>query len=433
MFIRFAELLNVPDAQPNAEGVYRQADWQRRVDMVFRYRPLDLLYFLEGLWAREMPPEARYYGYPDDARRRFLSEPARIGQPPATAVDGRPPAARGGAVDIPADPYPDAGREAYWKHLIYAYATENTRIVEIMRRVLSEILHGERLGRPNADVLSWARITEELFFTDRLGHWILSPVSSLRSDPGAIRRNAYFRMFGMDLNHGTDDGRPYSYVKPEMANREFARTFERLLMEVWRGYTNRRNRIGPNNTDDAAVADLAHRLHDMLRDRRVGGTLAREEFYAVATLSWFDLTVSADSAVVTMLNAQGTNRAERLRATAERVGLPAHSRSYNYFEMANPLSEILCRIEGGDFNTLERARQLYDGTDQPVAPARHDAADLMVQIIDHWSAATGRNLKEFVGEVPRVGVAALPSTSRTGPLSYGGALVMAREQGNGRP
>ena len=34
-----------------------------------------------------------------------------------------------------------------------------------------------RLGRPGSTVLSWLRTTEELFFTDRLGHWIFSPVS----------------------------------------------------------------------------------------------------------------------------------------------------------------------------------------------------------------------------------------------------------------
>jgi hypothetical protein len=282
-----------------------------------------------------------------------------------------------------------------WKHLIYAYAVENTRVFDILRRVLREILTGERLGRPNAVVLSWARTTEELFFTDRLGHWVLSPVSRLRDDGGAIRRNAYYRMFGMDLNHASEDNRPYPYPKPEAANREFARTFEQLLRETWRGYVDRRNYSGPNMTDDATLFDLTLRLRDMLRDRRIYGALAREEFYSVATLSWFHLTVSANNALVTLMQAQGNNAAERLRAIGERVGLPAHSRSYNYFEMADALSDIVCRIEYGQFNTIADVQQLYDLPPNLGGPP--NLTDQMLTIINHWSAASGRNLKEFAG------------------------------------
>ena len=42
----------------------------------------------------------------------------------------------------------------------------------------------------------------------------------------AIRRNAYQRMFSMDLNHGGDDGKPYPYVRAEAANTEFVSTLE---------------------------------------------------------------------------------------------------------------------------------------------------------------------------------------------------------------
>jgi hypothetical protein len=37
----------------------------------------------------------------------------------------------------------------------------------------------------------------------------------VRPDIHATRRNAYQRMFGMDLNHGTDDNKPYPYVKAD--------------------------------------------------------------------------------------------------------------------------------------------------------------------------------------------------------------------------
>ena len=41
----------------------------------------------------------------------------------------------------------------------------------------------------------------------------------------------------MDLNHGSDDGKPYPYIKAEAANSEFVATFEEFLREVWVGIT----------------------------------------------------------------------------------------------------------------------------------------------------------------------------------------------------
>jgi hypothetical protein len=202
----------------------------------------------------------------------------------------------------------------------------------------------------------------------------------------------------MDCNNRSEDGRPYVYPKPDAANREFSRTFEQLLRETWRAYTNRRNYIGPNTADIQVLRDLLLRLHDMFCDRRMHGTLAREEFYSVATLSWFHLTVLANSAVVEMMHADGNNPAERLRAIGERVGLPAHSKSYNYFEMAVALSEIVCCIENGQFTGNTPAipiQRLYDGS--PNTDGTTSPTEQMLRIIDHWSAASGRNLKEFAG------------------------------------
>ena len=82
----------------------------------------------------------------------------------------------------------------------------------------------------------------------------------------ATGRNAYQRMFGMDLNHGTDDNKPYPYVKAEAANSEFVSTFEEFLREVWVGMENVNNTSGANPTDDAKIADLAERLHDYVED-----------------------------------------------------------------------------------------------------------------------------------------------------------------------
>lgn len=395
MFLRLAaEVRNsaIAAGQPNFT-------WAQAADEVFRYRPVDLLDYLERFWSTDRGAGRDYVATPvlaEEASRRALGEPARVGNPP-NAANVRP-AVPGVTRPVPA---PDAqqGQQGAWQHrpvwphLIYAFAVENTRIFEVFRRVLRELQTGERLGRPSPDIISWARNTEELCFTDRLGHWFFSPVSRLRDDGGAIRRNAYYRLFGMDLNHGTEDGRPYAYLKPDTANRDFVPTFERLLRETWAGYVNRNNQYGENTTDVEALGDLVLRLHDMLRDRRLHGLLAREEFYAVALLSWFHLTVNSNNSVITMLQAEGNNPAQRLSAVGERVTLPAHARSYDYFMMCQDLSEILGRIECGSL-TAANASTLYDMSDGTTSQ--------MLRIISHWSAASGRNLKDLI-HVPASG------------------------------
>ena len=272
-----------------------------------------------------------------------------------------------------------------WDHLIYAYLIENTRIYEIFRRVIYEYRHGEKLGVPLASSQHWLRNTEELFYRDPAPFSIYSVVSYIRPDVGASRRNAYYRMFGMDLNHGKDDNQPYPYVKAETANREFVNTWEEFLREVWVGISNVKNVSGTNPTDDAAIADLARRLHDMLRTRRTNANLSREEFFFVSMMSWFHLTVEFNSPIVASLRAEGSREEERLKKIAEKVKLPAHAKSYYFFQLADPMSRILTQIEIGTYNEADKVPALYSEG----SPVQTD----MRSIITFWSLATGRNMK----------------------------------------
>jgi hypothetical protein len=186
----------------------------------------------------------------------------------------------------------------------------------------------------------------------------------------------------MDLNHGTEDGRPYPYTKPPASNRDFALVFETLLREVWTGYVNRQNQGTANPTDDNAILELVRRLREMLNARRINANLAREEFDAVATLSWFFLTVAYNTAVIQNLNAAADGVADRLRMIGERVGLMPHARADSYFQLAAPMSVVLRAIE---LDAVGGAGNLY------VQGGFFTA--LMLQIITHWSIATGRDLK----------------------------------------
>lgn len=342
----------------------------------------------------------------------------------AWSTGGRNPFALGGS------------RGITWDHLIYAYMIENTRAYEILRRVVWELVHGERLGLPlTATTHQWIRTTEALLLSD----WAPQPldlVSRVRPDLAASRRNAYYRMFGMDLNHGADGGRAYPYVKPDVANRDFVATFEDFLRLVWQAIENRSNISGPNITDEEAIANLALRLQNMLNARRGGAangaSLSRDEFVHVTTMSWFHLTVESDNDVITDLRAGGPSEEERLRLAGERVGIPAHGKSHSYFQIATAISILLTEIELGAYSTGPTARNLFDpAVGNPVR-------DNVLRVINQWSMITGRDMK--AGKVtltPRTGAPTLASSNASSagvavaptPAPSGNGLVPAAASG----
>jgi hypothetical protein len=268
---------------------------------------------------------------------------------------------------------------------------ENTRVYEIFRRVLHEYRHGEKLGTPlDSSTQNWLRNTEELFYSDPAPFLITNVSSHIRSDLRANRRNAYQRMFGMDLNHGTDDGKPYAYIKAEAANSEFVATFEEFLREIWIGITYVTATSSSNPTDDSKIAVLATKLHDMLQSRRQSGNLSREEFAFVSMMSWFHLTLELNPPlpIIRSLRAEAEGVENRLFKIAQLVGLPAHGLSKSFFDIADPLSRLLTEIEMRLYNSTGAVRPLYDRVTFPTGPE----PDLRT-IITHWAAITGRDVK----------------------------------------
>jgi hypothetical protein len=366
---------------------------------LFKCHPLELTTLLEVAWKSRAHDAAKVLGHPGH-RSDILPVPDFWLNPMSRAASIEPPTGSEAVIRPlpPVNPLtgttlenalnfsqdPTQRRTVLWDHLIYAYMVENTRIYEIFRRVLYEFLYGEKLGVPLPDAQHWLRNTEELFYRDPPSFFITSITSDIRGDLRANRRNAYQRMFGMDLNHGTEDGKQYPYVRAEAANNEFVPTFEEFLREVWIGIENLKNGIGPNPTDDAKIADLAEKLHDMLTTRRINGNLSREEFVFVSMMSWFHLTVEFDSPIVVSLRAEASSPEQRLFKIAQRVGLPAHGLSKSYFDIADPISRVLILIETGAYNTPAAASAFYkEGFLQ----------DAMKTIIRHWSIITGREMK----------------------------------------
>jgi hypothetical protein len=294
-----------------------------------------------------------------------------------------------------------------WRHLIYAYMIENTRVYDIFTRVLRQYVYGEQLGIPDEASARWLRTTEALFYSQSPPFQIYSLTSLIRPDAGAVRRNAYYRLFGMDLNHGTDEGGSYAYEKPRAANREFVATFEELLREVWRGVENAQNLAGANPTDDATIQNLTQTLFEMLETRRLNGNLRREELFYTSMMEWFHLTLSFDTPIVKALKADASAPDERLAKIAVKVGLPSHSRSHSYFEIADPISTLLRFVEAGAFNGTGAASALYTQTNW---------RRVMTDIVSHWSLATGRDMK-----ARKVAVSASsPSSTRPAPVAASG-------------
>jgi hypothetical protein len=276
-----------------------------------------------------------------------------------------------------------------WHHLIYAYMIENTRVMEVFRRVVDGFLHGERMSTLSPQSQRWLWTTEELFFRDAPSFSVGTQTSYVRQSMSATRANAYQRHFGMTLNAA--EGNKPAFVVAEHANADFVQVFDELLHEIWQGRSNFANAVGARPTDDAKLAELATRLSDMLRSRRVNGTLSREEFMAVATMSWFHATLeTANHPIIEDLRAQASSPEERLFKIAQRVGYPAHGLSKSYFEIAEPLSRLLIAVEQETYNDPLAVPALY--TPSPPAPPGGPAADTDV-ILTHWSIIRGRDAK----------------------------------------
>ena len=286
---------------------------------------------------------------------------------------------------------------APWKHLKYAYLVENTRSYDIQAKVIQWALTDEAFGTLSDESFRWLRLTEDLFFRDGITSLVSSITSTLRPDIRATRRNAYQRMFGIDLNHGAAEGGAYPYVKAQTANADFVRTLQDLLRELWRGFINARNDSGPRTTDDSNIRELLVKLKTMMTARRLSGgvgggraNLSREEFVAVITMEWFELTVASNTSIVVDLKATGDEREDRLRNLGERVKLPSHGKSRSFFKLADSLPQFLREIEEGDWDDPRPVDQLYD------LDETGNVASRTTDIINHWSLATGVDLKDLV-------------------------------------
>jgi hypothetical protein len=312
-----------------------------------------------------------------------------------------------------------------WDHLIYAYVIENTRIFEIFSKVLETYMFSEDLETPSPQSQQFWRNLEFLIFGDAMPSMLWTTSSRARRDEVANRLTTYYWMFGIDLSHAAEIAGKHPYQKPAHSNRDFIPTFEAFAREVWRGIINVKNSSGPNETDQTVISTLSRRIYDMMATRRLNGNLAREEFRAVAVMSFLHLAVLYDSPAVVDLKATASSPEMRLQKVAERVGMSCHAKSKPFFDLAAPFSKLMQQIESGNYNSPTLAQALYF----PASPISENAE----KVVDQYTLATGRDLKsQAVSVVPHPKSLALPAHVRTIPTAHP-QLTTSRSNGHAAP
>lgn len=275
-----------------------------------------------------------------------------------------------------------------WQHIIYAFMLENTRMAQIFHKMLQMYRNGEALGTASKDTQLWLRNTEILFFRHLPGFYTYSLRSEIRPDAEAMRRNAYYRMFGIELGHGDIHNNAYPFVKPALANKGFTTTITRLLAEIHQAIINQTNTSGTNTRDFASIASLSKSLGNMLQERRHQGTLSQEEFNAVAMMSWFHFTLMKtgedEFQLFKDLGITANSPEDRLIKIGQKVGLAANTKSGSLIELASDLSDWLLNIEKGQFDKIP---------DVEAALGSIEFRQLMTRIITNWSNATGAQIK----------------------------------------
>jgi hypothetical protein len=339
--------------------VNNPANTRTNTQSLFQYHPLQITALVETAWRNRQAGNA----FPFDAWPQPLTDSILNAFPSQ-------PNLRNGA--------------ANWDHLIYAYLIENTRIYDIFQAVVHAYQHGEQLQVPSPATQRFVRNTEYLLYADPAPTTVWNLTSHTRKDEYAHRMTHYWRAFGLDLSHVNEIADTHHYEKPAAANIDFIPTLETLMGEVWRGIANARNLAGANETDNEAVRRSARQLYDMLTTRRLYGNFAREEFRAVALMSWLHLAVMFNSPVVVDLRAEASSPELRLAKIGERVGIKTHPESQALFLLSQPASFLMVAIEQGLFNGPLGAQSLY------LIPR---IQRVMEVIIDQYGTAMGRDVK----------------------------------------
>ena len=372
-------------------------------DVVFTFHPLQLARWLEEVWATggfadwQTVVQKVPLGDPNVVNMfRLPSTPNDLAGTLQSGVN-----APGTIGQLPwgySPPAITSGQPRLWDHMFYAYLVESTGVFEILAEVVRRYVVSESLPSPSIETMAWVRATEDLFFRDPPLFHIVSTTSQLRPNARINRRRDYRKMLGMELPHTAPgvEGQPWNEGIASTSNTRFLEMWNELLRQVWLGIENEGNSSGANPTDANFVGYLCKTIGEMLRLRRRGGMLSREEFTNVCAMNWFHLTVDIDNALVRDLSAntgQDGNPADRLAAIGTRVGIAPSRQARELFDLAESISPLMWAIELTLLDNPGAAELLYKSS---------TLAPLMNRIINLWQSATGENVKDLATTQRRV-------------------------------
>lgn len=378
---------NDPGANAGEQGTLSPGLIER-ADQLFQLHPTELFALLEMAWSYRLKENVKV----GDPRNKsgLRSVPDFILQLFDNAWNNRPRFVsddNSGSVRI-------CRGSVLWDHLIYAYIIESTQLYRIFQKLMDNYARGDFEINLDQAALQWLHNTESLWFCDPPVYSTFNVVSRLRTDIGATRRNAYYRMFGFTLpGDATADGASYPFYQPKASNANYRRNFERFCEETWIGVENDANTSGKKPTDDESIAFHAFEMQKNFASQRNNGDITKQEFYFVSMLSWFHLALEYNSPVIRAFGINEESPAQRLFALANIVGIPANGLSENLFRLADPMSLILTQIETGIYNSAANVGVLYD-TDA----SNNAVSNVMRRIIFNYSQVTGRDLKVRQGE-----------------------------------
>ena len=393
-FFALPNILTVPVPTPRFRGNYYSYD----IDTINEFCALDDAEFVENSIQKHWADMVVGRNYPTAGDVPLPTEPAL---PPFYTVFTNP---------INNNLVPSY-------HLIYSYLVENTRIAQIFERLTHLYMHDEKINKAtttqNRLAFQWIMNTESLFYSNLSNTSYRNIKSQVREHPESTRRNAYFRMFGMDLAFGdAASNAAVNYYKSEFNNQPFIILFEKLLSEIWQAYTNASNSSGPNTTDMFTVVDTAQKIQEMLMSRRTTEAnfnnyryfnLSKEEYSSAVMMSWLYEVISYDSPLIHFLRCNGGTPGERLINIGIKVGLPAHSKSEGLLDIAPPMNTFLRRIELGDYNDQTEVSFVIRSQVNPavigVQDSHREALKEILLIINNWEKATGHRIKNPEGNV----------------------------------
>ena len=292
-------------------------------------------------------------------------------------------------------------------HLMFAYLIENSRIVAIFERLILKFLTTEDLGHASPFTYHWIRNTAALFYKDVHVPQFRSLVTAITPNFDAIRRNAYYRLLGLELGHGNQDNSPVVFIKPAQANTQFVQLLENFLREVWQGIINNRNTSGVNTTDVVYLSELALQLKDSMLSRRnsdkdlnlyENSSLSREEYLSVIMAEWYYQVIATNTDMMKELNTEAVKPAERLANIGKLVGITPHSKTHDLYELAPLLARLLRTLEEGFYDNPLIIQNLFDPTVSGTF-----AAEISL-IISLWQKTTGTNLKQMPNAAYQNGV-----------------------------